>query len=325
MAITANQKILTLDYWKRADQLIPGDIVFDRLGKPVTVTTVSTYRSANCYEVNFNDFLSITGDGKMGFLAEDRYARHTEVRRTRDIHTPRALTPVVTEVIASEPLQTPKFNKSKYSVQTTPPIQLPHQDLEVPPFVFGFWFANRKPNRHLTVPAELKDKAFEEFRDCGYKIKDHPNRFYLIPSIESQLVPNIPITIPNNYLMGSPEQRIALLRGLIYGKPKQYNKKLDTFRISTRNYLVFKQIQWLAEATGHKTALETQPINNLYVVKFQSKLPLIEGQESKQFKWTYARRFIKSIDQIPEQLCVHIETDGADNTVLVGEGFIACR
>ena len=35
--------------------------------------------------------------------------------------------------------------------------------------------------------------------------------------------------------------------------------------------------------------------------------------------------FIKEILEIQPQSCVHIETDGEDGTILVGEGFIACR
>jgi hypothetical protein len=50
----------------------------------------------------------------------------------------------------------------------------------------------------------------------------------------------------------------------------------------------------------------------------------MEHQESPKIKVHTARRQIVAIEKIPAQMCVHIETEGADNSFLVGEGFISC-
>ena len=70
MAILANEKVLTLDFWKPAAKLQVGDYVFDKDGKPVKVKLVQTYRSQNCYQVTFDDYLTAAGDEKLGFLVE---------------------------------------------------------------------------------------------------------------------------------------------------------------------------------------------------------------------------------------------------------------
>ena len=63
-----------------------------------------------------------------------------------------------------------------------------------------------------------------------------------------------------------------------------------------------------------------------YTLTFRSKLPLMEGQKvNPKTTIQHGRRFIKAIEKLPAQLCVHIETDGPDNSILVGEGFIACH
>ena len=62
MAILQTTPILTLDYWKLAADITVGDIVFDRHGKPVKVKVVQNYRAPRCYEVTFNDHLTIAGD-----------------------------------------------------------------------------------------------------------------------------------------------------------------------------------------------------------------------------------------------------------------------
>ena len=78
MAILANQKVLTLDYWKAARNLQPGDYVFDKDGKIVQIKLVQEYRAQQCYEVTFDDYLSVAGDQHLGFLVETKKCRTQE-------------------------------------------------------------------------------------------------------------------------------------------------------------------------------------------------------------------------------------------------------
>ena len=71
MAILATQRVPTLDYWKFAHQLVPGDVVFDQNGNLVKITSCQTYRASECFEVEFSDFLTMAGDSHLGFLVED--------------------------------------------------------------------------------------------------------------------------------------------------------------------------------------------------------------------------------------------------------------
>ena len=328
MAILSNQKILTLDWWKRADQLQPGDIVFDRQGKPVEIKLVQDCRPNTCYEVVFNDHLTVSGDHNLGFLLEDKTYRHKEVCYKGKYKPTIKLRPKLLADIADQPLQREdKFGKTKYSIPTTQPIQLPAQDLPVPPFVFGFWLVNKRPARYFLVQDEYRETVVNSLKDHGYKPKfeGSSNKFTISPTIETQLAPNIPRLIPNNYLMGSSEQRLELLRGILHAKSRTYNEKLDTFRFSTFSWGLIKQIQWVAESLGHNTRLVQEPTLKHYSLIFKSKLPLVKNQRSKPIKWVMARRFIKEINEIQSQPCVTIETKGEDNTILVGEGFIACR
>ena len=331
MAILANQKILTLDYWKRADELTEGDIVFDMEGNPAEVTLVQKYTPDQCYEVIFNDWLSVAGDDKLGFIAEDYFDRHKERQYKGRNKFNRPLRNISAQDLLDKPIYNPKFKFFIYSVRTTPPLQLPNQDLPVPPFIFGFWFINRKVNQQMIAPVNLGDTVHNAFKDAGYKLrfrdKKPKNRqmFETIPKIESQLAPNIPTRIPARYLMASAEQRIELLRGMLYAKRGSYNPAKDTFRITTQNYQLIKQIQWLVESLGHKTNLFSNELLKNHALTFKSKLPLIENQQSKPLKFVYGRRQIRQIIEIPRYPCVHIETDGKNGTFAVGEGFIACH
>jgi len=66
-------------------------------------------------------------------------------------------------------------------------------------------------------------------------------------------------------------------------------------------------------------------ILNNYSIFFKSKLPLVHNQKEPKTRVHLARRYIREVIPLPEQLCVHIETDSPDTGFLVGEGFIPCH
>lgn len=323
MAITAQTKVLTLDWWKPANKLAKGDYVFDRKGRLVQVTLVQEYRQDKCYEVMFSDYLTVSGDEKLEFLTENQKYRDRTYSYKNRFQFRRPLQPKNIDALYE--------STETLSVPTADPLQLPHQDLPVPPFVFGFWFFNRKRNGILNAPSGRHEEVTNLLRDYGYKVKLGWKRpggrqeFTITPTIESQLAPNIPKEVPYNYLLASPEQRLELLRGIVLAKSAQYNPKLDRFRITSQNQPTISRIQALVESLGSKTTVEFHERLKNYTLYFKTRHQLVENQVSPPVQVHYGRRFIDKITTIPAQMCVHIETDGDDNTILVGEGFIPCR
>jgi len=330
MAILANQKVLTLDFWKYARHLQAGDYVFDKDGNPVKVKLVQEYRAPACYEVTFSDYLTAAGDEHLAFMAETpKYRRRVvDYKGIRKFRRP--LKALSVKDLLELPLRT-KHNRQAYSVPTSKPINFPHQDLPVPPFIFGFWFFNRKKNKSLQFPVGMQEEITQIFRDHGYKVtvgRKKPTgerAFTTTPTIESQLIPLIPTKIPYNYLFSSIEQRLELLRGIILAKSRQYSQKEDTFRVTSTHYGTIVQIQNLAESLGCKTTIDHKPQLKNYTVFFKCRYPIVPNQVSPPVKVHQARRQIMDIASIPAQSCIHIETEGQDNTILVGEGFIPCR
>jgi hypothetical protein len=331
MAVLANQKILTLDYWKRADQIEKGDWVFDRKGKPSQVTLVQKYTPPNCYELLLNDYLTIGGDEKLRLLVQDEFQRHGErnYKGMRQYESPMGVKSV--DDLLQEPLHNEKRHVFNYGIPTALPLDPPAQDLPISPFVFGFWFLNRKPDGKFTIKLDDLEHVKHEFQDAGYKFRKRESlnaiqmtKFNLTPKIELQLAPNIPTRIPINYLMASSQQRIALLRGLIYSKPRRYNARSNAFRITLQNEGLLKQIQWLVESLGLKTHFSYNDIVKNFTLRFKSKLKLHHAQPHLTPKRVLAHRTIVKITKLPQQPCVHIETNGDKGTFLVGEGFISC-
>jgi hypothetical protein len=330
MAILSNEKVLTLDYWKPASKLRIGDYVFDRNGRIVQVKLVQEYRSTSCFEVTFNDHLRLSGDDKLEFLTETpKYRKRTyEYKHVQPFRRP--LKPFTVSALDDLELKD-KRNRLVFSIPTAKPLELPHQDLPVPPFIFGFWFFNQRANGKMAAPANTAEFVHEKFRDYGYKVvlgklvPTGEHLFDTVPSIRSQLIPNVPNTIPENYLLASPEQRTELLSGILYSKSRQYNKSNDKFRFTSSHYGTILQIQGLVESLGHRSTVLYDNTYQYYTIYFKSRTKLTQEQNSPRLRVHQARRYITKITQIPDQLCVHVETTAPDNTILVGEGFIACR
>jgi len=328
MAILATERVLTLDWWKPASKLEVGDYVFDKDGKPVRITLVQQYRSESCHEVTFSDYLSVAGDEHLALPTENsKYRKRTyEYKGVNRFRRP--LKPLPVSELLALPLKNVK-NRLEYSVPTAKAIALPHKDYPVPPFIFGFWFFSRRSTKTLAAARGYGEYVGEKFKDHGYKITKHrtlhtgEQEFKVFPSIESQLIPNVPNQLTQNYLLGSPEQRIELLSGILCAKNRQYSVKTDTFRFTSHHFGTVKLVQGLVESIGCKSKLIEDEYLKNYTVTFKSRTQLVPNQISPPVKVHQARRYVTNISPIPGQMCVHIETDGADNTILVGEGFIS--
>lgn len=328
MAILANEKVLTLDYWKPARKLVVGDYVFDRQGNIVQVKLVQEYRAEECYKVTFDDYLSVAGDAHLGFAVETPKYRQRLVDYKGRFKFRRPLKPIQVKDLQDLPLKTPK-NRLAFSVPTTDPIKLPHQFLPVPPFVLGFWFFGRKAGKMFNAATGREEQAVKTLEEYGYKVKfsrwlpSGMRRFTISPSIESQLAPNIPTKIPNNYLLASPQQRLELLRGIFCAKPRGYTEATDTFWFTSKHLPSVSQIQCLVESLGIRTRMESNEKTKSYTLLFKTRHRILDNQVSPPVKLHHGRRYIKEITRISGQQCVHIETTAPDNSILVGEGFIS--
>lgn len=331
MAILATQKVLTYDYWKPAAKLKEGDYVFNKEGKLTKIKLVQQYYSDECYEIMFDDYLTIAGDKHLGFLVEDKkYRKRLDEYKGIQKRFRRPLRFTKVANLKDLPLKD-KRNRSAYSIPTTQPIQLPHQYLAIPPFIFGFWFFNRNARHVMLSPKGLSTFIHNQFKDAGYKIHEgkhaaNGERYFTVtPTIESQLAPHVPREIPDNYMLGSSEDRINLLSGIMHSKSRQYSTKRDMFRFSSKHYGTIKQIQGLVESLGNKSSVLSDDYKKDYAIFFRTKSRIMEHQISPPVKVHYGRRYIKAIQPIQSQMCIHIETQDDDNSILVGEGFIqAC-
>ena len=217
--------------------------------------------------------------------------------------------------------------KYKYSVPTTKPVQLPEKDLPVPPFIVGVWFSKPRSSSALFVRQEQLNDITKQFRKYGYAIrraKRIEDRLYLTirPSIDMSFLTKYSekwTTIPDEYLLGSVEQRLELLRGLVYHRPNCFREKDNVYQYFSHEYAFLKRVQGVVESLGIRAIMLDRPSGVRYRLFFKTDLPL--GPEITKPKGIvrFKRRFIRKITEIEPSERVYIEANGP---FLAGEGFI---
>jgi hypothetical protein len=325
MAITANTSIPTPSGWVAAKDLSIGDMVFDHLGQPTTIKTIQHYTPQECYEIEFDDGLTVQGDKHLTLQLQDKKWRDRlgEYVNLKDRKMHRGMKRPLIRLTAENLHDTDlrhKDGRINYSVPNCLPVQYPTIDLPVPAYIFGVWFASLTPRGRMWLRDKPLNKMQRIFRNYGHFIstKKHKNgltMFDIRPSVRDSFLfagLDIPVSIPFYYLDSSSSQRMELLEGLIDGGFIKKYKDSNLYVAQNANYKLMRKIQGLVESLGIKTTLHTPNTTPSYALKFRMnpELPVVYGKN---------RRFCIKVQQIAPQNCIMIQTD---TQYLVGEGYI---
>lgn len=182
-------------------ELKVGDQVFDERGVPCNVVAKSpVWEKRPCYRVVTDDGDEIIADQDHEWLA-------------RLCASDRAYRVVDTKRLSRE-------RKKQAVIKRQLPLELPHADLPIDPYVLGVWLGDGCSN-HATITQGDNDIAWmrAEIDRLGYVTSDRKteNTFGIL-NIQVALE-RLGILgdkhIPDVYLRASKEQRLALLQGLI--------------------------------------------------------------------------------------------------------------
>lgn len=325
MAITTDTPIPTPLGWVAAGDLVIGDIVFDQLGQPTEVKTIQHYTPAECYEIEFDDGLTVQGDKHLTLHLQDKKWRDRlgEYLNLKDRKMHRGMRRPLIQLTA-ENLHDADLRHTdgrwNYSVPNCLPIQYGTRDLPVPPYIFGVWFASLTPKGRMWLRDKPLDKMQRIFRNYGHFIKTRKHRngltlFDIRPSVRDSFLfagMDIPTSLPFYYLDGNVEQRIELLEGLIDGGFIKKYKNSNLYVAKNANYKLMRKIQGLVESLGIKTTLHTPSSTPSYTLKFRMnpEFPIVYGKN---------RRFCIKIQKIAPKNCIMIQTN---TQYLTGEGYI---
>ena len=253
--------IPTPDGFKTIGDLRIGDVVFDENGEPTKIIkSTGIMRGHRCYDVEFTDGSIIRCDADHLWTVKDL----KNVTRT-----------LSTEYISKRFKKIKKSgrNRNRYSVTNTKPIQLPHKDLPIDPYLLGLWLGDGNTNQNR-ITASIHDAEFysdqmskrgikteiipypKQTNTCYLKIIDHFN----VWKGGSNLYGNK--HIPIEYLTASESQRLEVVQGLIDtdghimkdGKVEFYNT----------NKQLIDSARHLIESLGYKVTIRVRDNEDIY-------------------------------------------------------------
>jgi replicative DNA helicase len=230
-ALALDTPIPTPSGWTTMGRLRVGDQVFDERGRPCTVTYATDVQEGRtCYEVVFSDGATIVAD------AEHQWAARTRAARKRPRVAPLA---VLTTAQMSGRVRATD-GRLNYTIPTCGALRYPEADLPLGPYALGVWLGdgdgrgrNGRPTK-LTWPdvqlIRVEAGARGSGRTLARRYGVSPSAISLAVSGRTWAVPERPPAvqatlrrlgvlgnkhIPRRYLEASPDQRLALLQGLL--------------------------------------------------------------------------------------------------------------
>lgn len=232
-ALDVATPILTADgVWKTMGTLADGDRVFDERGAPCTVVAAHPVQIGRpCFVVRFSDGAEVVADEDHLWHTQTKLdrAHHDRNIEGHRIHNPRAGSVKTTAQIAATIMYGQERN---HSIRLAGPLQFPAQALPIDPYMLGVWLGDgtSRSFQVTTMDAEIVEdlRAYAVVcnlrfgmvyskgsgRASTYAISGNGKTHSLTKVLKDEgLFCNK--HIPEVYKLGSIDQRIALVRGLM--------------------------------------------------------------------------------------------------------------
>lgn len=329
-ALDSDTPVLTLDGWRRHGDLAPGDFVFGPDGKPIRVIACTPEVLEESYTVTFDDGSEIVaGSGHEWEVEREFVTAQTKWRRKREkviVNT--------TQLLAKDGHGRPD------RIALCKSVWMPSRQLPVDPYILGAWLGDGGTAHGCLYTAE-QDIAHFGALGTATKTTDSSARgqaFYriIIPGLSKKLrvlglLDNK--HVPDNYLMASYSDRLALLQGLMDTDGCGIKTGQCTF--TNKNKQIADAVAFLAASIGAKpycssryTVLNGQKYGPHYKVDFRQpegvqifRLPrkAERARPAAQERSNY--RYVQSVTPCGNRVVKCIQVEGG--LYLAGKSLIA--
>lgn len=302
-----------------------GDEVLGANGKPTKVKAKSSIHFNPCYQIKFDDGLTVVADHEHLWEVETQFG-----------------TKVLTTEGLAENLRNPATGRRQLKIRLAS-LDLPEVDLPVDPYVFGCWLGDGKwSSGEITKP---DDELFELISARGYEVsprypvtEGHSVGGRTVYGLRTQLRTAGLLTgkrVPNLFLRGSRQQRLDLLRGLMDTDGGWHKKRHRAVFNTTDRHIAEAVVDLVAGLGWRPSIFEIQRSGfgktvTCYDVTFapvgdnpfqlSRKANLVDRLDQPS---SYSqRRLIKSVEKVetvPTQ-CIQVEAD--DSLYLVGREML---
>lgn len=330
--------------WVNHGDLRVGDEVMSWEGKFAKVITTVPYEAQKMYEIELQDGRKVKAAAEhIWSVVRNHKLNHI------DRFAPERWTDMTTEELAKNP--------KLWYLPPIHPASLPEQDLPIDPYVLGIILGDACINgtsdnqpRYIQICGEDKE-IVGLFNNCRIdKRKTHPNKTIYIARTNQYAEQCVALGIagkksyekfiPEMYLFGSVEQRLALMAGLLdtdgYISHGKVGKKNHQVEFSTSSKVLAEQVKSLAFSLGWTATIhermgaytkdgeriKTRPNYRLFIRATENPFRL----KRKASCWTLPKRLgyvgIKSIKEIGREDCQCIAIDAPSHLYVVSKDYI---
>lgn len=345
--------------------LVVGDRIFDEQGKSTTV--VATYDGVpeKAYRFHFTDGTFIDSCSEHQWVTwthRDRkqYLRNPENNSLDfpedwaafkgDIlnchHT--VMGHYGPEVRTSQDIVDTFYQKTKrgdvnHCIPLTKPVKLPEKTQIVDPYLLGYWLGDGSSGcSDFTCDPKDRENLVNHLEAAGYTVGNN-NCYKTVSALRfitdlkklGADTANITKKIPDEYLYGSIEQRLAFLQGLM-DSDGTANKGKSTVEFCAKRKEHAEAVLWLARSLGErpvmkesKATLYGKDCGLRYRVTWRPKInpfrlprkaALIKPLDSQAFR--HRHRMITHYEEIEPMPMRCLTVDSPNSLFLIGEGLI---
>ncbi|WP_288337624.1 AAA family ATPase [uncultured Gordonia sp.] len=357
-ALAIDTPIPTPEGWTTMGKLNIGDQVFTPSGKPVEIVAATDVMfDRPCYRVSFSDGSEIIADENHLWETETLAARESAARqrrrgatkkrgtdqRHRIVHT----ASILTTGQIRDSLHTRGGHCLNHSIRVTAPLEFSERALPIHPYVLGAWLGDgTTQNATLTCADE---EIVEQIRACGEVIRKADNRYLwrfgdgnrrISREAKAQtLQTRLRVLgvlgdkhIPESYLTGSVEQRLALLQGLMDTDGTIDTNGLCEFTVC--NERLARGFLEMVCTLGIKATIRESPamlggreVNRRWRIGFKTDLPVFrltrKAQRLKPLPTNRAKlRYITAVDPVESVPVRCIQVANPDGMFVAGEACI---
>lgn len=306
-----------------------GDRLWGSDGKICNIIGKNDPHLCESYRINFSDKTSVE--------CSDKHLWVTSSKKERELGTSSVKT-------AKDIFETQKAGKeSNHSVFNTKPIQVDSDECQLA-YVLGYWLGDgHSQSGRFSAHIDQFPEIQKRFKSRKLEIKIHSRKdksiCFTIPALtywlkEIKVLKNK--HIPEKYFSGTEETRRELLRGLM-DSDGTCSKEIGNFTFCNTNKKLAEGTRRLVASLGYKatirktkTTCQTGTVGSAYYVTFSTphSHPRIFGIRAKEDNRSRRntrycdKRYITSVEKIPNQVMFCIEVDSPDKTFLITDQYI---
>jgi len=328
-ALAIETPILTSGGFKRMGDMKPGDMVFGRDGKPCNVVGVSpVYVPKKCYLLTFCDGTEMVADGEHQWLAWNQKDR----QRNPDGRV------VTTQQMVDFGVKA-QDGGAQWSIPLPSPVELPRRDYSLDPYVLGAWLGDGT-SRSCQITVAEQDivdnitKAGVTLTPVQCQNSGKATTYKMVGAELNLRARDLWCNkhIPEEYKLGSVDQRLELLRGMMdtdgYCDPDGHLEYCTVREDLAMDFAeVVRSLGVKCRVKVNRAALYGKDCGPRYRVMFYTGIQMFhvkrkaERQKAPSRPDVYAR-YIRRIEPIKPRPVRCISVDSSDSLYVASRDYV---